>query len=79
MSNKLYTEDQVRKALWQTQHPFSDGKHVNEIINSLTPIELPTDKDIEEMVHYNPNFSHIAFGVKWLRDLIIQGGNNGTK
>ena len=50
---KLYTEEQVRKA-------FIDGmdfilvyalKHeqdANEYMKSLTPIELPSDKDIEE-------------------------------
>ena len=43
---KLYTEEQMRKALWLIEHPFADGKRVNEVIESLTPIELPSDEEI---------------------------------
>lgn len=85
MSNKLYTEDQVKKALWQTQHPFSDGENVDEIINSLTPIELPTDeeifqKSIEIMEEWYGNGCKTEIdahfrGAKWMKSK-IQVGNN---
>ncbi len=78
---KLYTEDQVRQALWQTEHPFSDGKHVDEIIDSLTPIQLPSDDEIEEFSHTKYMevedsrwFEPLKVGAKWMRDK-IQGGN----
>ena len=74
---KLYTEDQLRQALWQTEHPFSDGKHVDEIIDSLTPIQLPTDEEIEEFSHLKYMevedsrwFEPLQVGAKWMRDKI---------
>ena len=79
---KLYTEEQLRQALWQTEHPFSDGKHVDEIIDSLTPIELPTDEEIEEFAHTKYMevedsrwFEPLKEGAKWMKSK-IQGGNN---
>ena len=79
MSNKLYTEEQMHSAMLLAlgRHGiYIPNNHYQDLIDLLTPIKLPTDEEIEEMVNYNPNFSHIAFGVKWLRDLILQGGNN---
>ena len=81
---KLYTEEQLRQALWQTEHPFSDGKHVDEIIDSLTPIELPTDEEIGELrdehipIDEEDMWSerlYFTLGAKSMLDK-IQGGNN---
>lgn len=79
MSNKLYTEEQVRIMLGKSRiHSMDDSEMFTDdyLIEEQIAIILPTDEEIEEMVHYNSNFSHIAFGVKWLRYLILQGGNN---
>jgi hypothetical protein len=75
---KLYTEKQVVEALWQKEHPFSDGKNVDEIMKSLSPIELPSDEEIEERIGFEyPATYQNAFkeGAKWMRDK-IKGGNN---
>jgi hypothetical protein len=79
---KLYTEEQVRNALWSIEHPFSNGKNVDEIINSLTPIELPTDEEIKNWAKKQSGLDPTGAeeygrirGAKWIRDK-IQGGNN---
>ena len=91
---KLYTEYQVRKA-WNTA--FTDAlsldeedykpKFFEDFLTSLTPIELPTDEEIEEPAlkwFMTANKHEIIFdlgwmkifeaGAKWMRDK-IQGGN----
>ena len=78
---KLYTEDQVYDAISKA---FRYKSNI-EILNSLTPIELPTDEEIEDKgkwvfndaghtiyTHYNTVPSWVA-GAKWMRDK-IQGG-----
>ncbi len=42
---KLYTEEQVRKAMQESRYAFSTEKGYDEILDSLTPIELPSDED----------------------------------
>jgi len=81
---KLYTEEQVREAMGfaRGHHRMSD----TQFIDTLTPIELPSDEEIWEegklvfsekgktiYTHYNtvPSWSD---GAKWMRDK-IQGGN----
>lgn len=86
---KLYTEYQVRemlkKAFWQD---FYEDITEESLISELTPIELPTDEEIEESAKEfvvshdfslltNPN--HLAnrcfqLGAKYVRNK-IQGGN----
>ena len=77
---KLYTEKQVReilkKAFWQD---FNDGDTEDNLIKSLTPIELPTDEEIDnEFAPANEIIDEVTYmfieGVKWMRDK-IQGGN----
>jgi hypothetical protein len=86
---KLYTEEQVRKAieLSRDTHPQGMGYVVkdvydysmDEVVDLLTPIELPTDEEIEasqfplnspEQELYNGGREE---GAKWMRDK-IQGG-----
>jgi hypothetical protein len=88
---KLYTEEQVRKAIELAQQCDHDCGGVyfdyteNEVIEELTPIELPSDEEIQnkgECVfnnaghniynHYNTIPSWVE-GAQWLRDK-IQGG-----
>ena len=87
---KLYTEEQVRKAieLSRDTHPQGRGYVVtdeydysmDEVVDLLTPIELPSDEDI----YINSNIEsdnveqHIGFikGLELMREL-IQGGIDG--
>ena len=50
---KLYTEEQVKIAIDKStkfsRYMFEDEK--NEVINSLTPIELPSDEEIEQQAY----------------------------
>ena len=89
---KLYTEEQVRKAINDgSLYSYINGNFEfknseDDIVNSLTPIELPTDEEIEEAsVEYATNTETKEFcepcchdfqlGAKWMRDK-IKGGNN---
>jgi hypothetical protein len=75
-SMKLYTEEQIVNA---TNKVFIEAKtfeDVNEIVRNLTPIELPSNEEIDEALSYQI-VEQISFrrGAKWMRDK-IQGGNN---
>ena len=92
---KLYTEEQVnRLKYWKNNAeddylttPISVLKYISEL-EKLTPIELPSDEEIEKESKYksryilpppllpNPvlNIVYIE-GAKWMRDK-IGGGNN---
>lgn len=81
---KLYSEEQVIKL---TKAAFTAGKNCNPFIfsqelNSLTPIELPSDEGIKKIMElddmefdeFDPyHLAHLE-GAKWMRDK-IQGGN----
>ena len=85
---KLYTEEQVHSAMLLAlgRHGiYIPNKHYQDLIDLLTPIELPSDEEINEvaMVVYGFDARDIkdvleykAFkrGAKWMRDK-IQGGN----
>ena len=77
---KLYTEEELRKHLYNHDESFFD---------KLTPIELPSEEEIEEEtleetalsflphseVEHDTDFIiGFEFGAKWMRDK-IQGGN----
>jgi len=74
---KLYTEEQVRKAIKMADkyHYLLDSEE-SEIVNILESIELPSDEEIENysrqsgLVH-----PFVSRGAKWMRNK-IQGGNN---
>ena len=75
-SMKLYTEEQVRLAMY-----FARGHNKmtdSQFIDSLTPIELPSDKEIKDIsIKYYVNKSacfYFELGAKWMRDKIV-GGN----
>lgn len=77
---KLYTEEQVKDSLWKLVHPFSDGKELDEIVEKLTPIELPSDDEINKcsekgfVVLDGSRTSNWINGAIWMRDK-IQGGS----
>ena len=45
---KLYTEEQVIKALFTYPHPESTSE---ELLKELTPIELPSDEELAILFH----------------------------
>ena len=81
---KLYTEEQVRQAY---NLGFVDGYDVeekceNSAMSLLTPIELPSDEEIEEYlqkthtkavnplnVYYRTGFEK---GAKWMKEQLLQ-------
>lgn len=87
MSKRLYTEEQVRTAFIAGMEfiPVDPNRYdddANDYINSITPIELPTDEEIEEFSHTKYMevgdsrwFEPIKVGAKWMKSK-IQGGNN---
>jgi hypothetical protein len=74
---KLYTEEQVNKAIRfgftlaiSTTPGFKEYK--KEFIDSLTPIELPSDEEIESLpwgsAVDNYHVEGFKGGAKWMRD-----------
>ena len=70
---KLYTEEQLLKAIqlgrnyggWITTEP--------EILKQLTPIELPSDEEIDELLERKSSVNLLGFitGVKWMKEQIL--------
>jgi len=93
-SMKLYTEEQILNAYYNGWHyrsvSFVNGEvgkfqfYRDVFINSLTPIELPSDEEIREerllqfpdSEYANRANDRLAFycGAKWMRSKIL-GGN----
>lgn len=87
--SKLYTEEQVTNL---TESAFMAGQNHNPFIfqielNKLTPIELPTNEEIErKSVEYSTDTETKEFykdccwdfqnGAKWMRDKIKAGSNS---
>ena len=83
---KLYTEEQVREAFdngykyASTLRPTSIGEHykyVENSIKSLTPIELPSDEEIEEvsnirLLYPTDNSANFRLGAKWMKEQIFK-------
>jgi hypothetical protein len=83
---KLYTEEQVKEAIMMARitqgvlaTTFFCDEH--EVFEKLTPIEIPTDEEIDKEAFQVPydntrGFYDLQFikGAKWMRDK-IQGGN----
>ena len=73
-SMKLYTEEQLIDAINKSfliEYP-STG---NDILNQLTPIELPSDEEIQKESLKSDFEYTFRNGAKWMRDK-IKGGNN---
>jgi len=81
---KLYTEEQVKMAIQMAdKYNYLITSEECDIVNSLTPIELPSDEEIIKIMElddmefdeFDPyHLAHLE-GAKWMRDK-IQGGNN---
>lgn len=75
---KLYTEQQVREAYnegcWNGFNEVSDKEDYT--INSLTPIELPSDEEIETKIENMEGISleiEVGYrtGARWMRNKIL--------
>ena len=71
---KLYTEEQVRKAIRVTAQLVWEDE---EIFASLPPIELPSDEEIEKksykLFHQNDNIGkgNWIYGAIWMKEQIL--------
>lgn len=72
---KLYTEEQVKEVYLEG---WNDGQHENigyidRVVDSLTPIELPSDEEIEEDM--KDQSGEYACGwedaFKWMKEQIL--------
>jgi hypothetical protein len=73
MENKLYTEEQVKEAIRMTRNEYP-LRYLQDIINDLTPIEIPSDEEIENLDTFLiSDVDSFIRGAKWMRDKI---GNN---
>ena len=73
---KLYTEEQVRKAI-NDAYWCCSKLEVECVFDKLTHIELPSDEEIVEqgnLIKDSSMQSIYILGAKWMRDK-IQGGN----
>jgi hypothetical protein len=70
-SMKLYTEEEIKRGL---DNPVLFEMTTDEFINSLIPIGLPSDEEIQKE-SLKTDFEYtFRNGAKWMRDK-IQGGN----
>ena len=70
---KLYTEEQVKEAMFLYKAPIRPL--VQQVLEQLTPIELPSDEEIREnadkyTIDDNTYYSFIN-GAKWMKEQII--------
>ena len=84
---KLYTEEQVKKAIELARDTHQEGRaymerdeydySMDEVVDLLIPIELPSDEEINDEweVGHSDYQNGCNYGAKWMRDK-IQGGNN---
>ena len=87
---KLYTEEQVRKMLdgllsfteednQEEMIHYSMDEDIDRNMNSMTPIELPSEKEIAEKIASTIDASEYAklvyAGALWMLDQIKQQGN----
>ena len=70
---KLYTEEQVREAIGFGYCDI-DSMSQDEYINTLTPIELPSDEEIEKFtdtMFYGEKKYFVKTGAFWMKQQIL--------
>jgi hypothetical protein len=73
-SMKLYTESEIRKFFTEK---YDEGLSIDELIEILTPIELPSDEELKKQFdvdEFDPYDVAYLGGAIRMRNL-IQGGN----
>ena len=79
--SKLYTEEQLHKLIIKYRQQLTEFNFnkptVQNLIDELTPIELPTEEEIEKVAEKTLSVNFLSFieGAKWMRDK-IKGGDN---
>jgi uncharacterized membrane protein len=74
---KLYTEEQMHSVILLAlgRHGiYIPNKHYQDLIDLLTPIELPSDEEVDDMSYSDEQEKGFRNGAKWMRNK-IQGGN----
>jgi hypothetical protein len=68
---KLYTEEQVNLAM---RLMVEDRSTFKQILEQVAPIELPSDKDIENIAEKTLSVNLIGFitGAKWMKEQILK-------
>ena len=66
---KLYTEEEVIRAI-----ELSDGRSTDEVLAGITPIELPSDEEIDMKFGKRITMYDLGYtdGAKWIRDKITK-------
>jgi len=72
---KLYTEEQVNIAM---RLVHTTNQSYMDVLDSLTPIELPSDEEIEKKFTASPDTdmyrvydNGIKYGAKWMKEQIL--------
>ena len=78
---KLYTEEQIN---WAMRLATLTDDTYNQVLEQLTPIELPSDEDIEKECNKLPFENHVdagmyndgqidgfELGAKWMKEQIL--------
>ena len=77
--SKLYTEEQLHKLIIKYRQQLTEFNFnkptVQNLIDELTLIELPTNEEIEERAERNISPFSFMDGAKWMRDKIKGGGD----
>ena len=70
---KLYTEEQVREAYNRGRTDWINEIESYNILSTLTPIELPSDEEIDELLERKSSVNLLGFitGVKWMKEQIL--------
>jgi len=74
---KLYTEEQMHSVILLAlgRHGiYIPNKHYQDLIDLITPIELPSDEEIDDRSYSDEQEKGFRNGAKWMRDK-IQGTN----
>ena len=66
---KLYTEEQVLKIIQKTVMDKPETYY--EVLKHYTPIELPSDEEIEKYDNHSANYDDFQLGAKWMKEQIL--------
>jgi hypothetical protein len=74
---KLFTEEQMHSVILLAlgRHGiYIPNKHYQDLIDLLTPIEIPSDEEVDDRSYSDEQEKGFRNGAKWMRNK-IQGGN----
>jgi hypothetical protein len=74
---KLYTEEQMHSVILLAlgRHGiYIPNKHYQDLIDLLTPIEIPSDEEVDDRSYSDEQEKGFRNGAKWMRNK-IQGDN----